>query len=84
MTCVSEETRAELKAATREYVLLQRRSRDNRARLRAAIVAEKKEGTSVALIVDDSPYRRGRVTAILDDAGLVEKKPRDSDEPAPA
>lgn len=81
MTCVSAETETELKAASREYVRTDERMRKVRERLRDAIVAERREGTSVADIVDISPYRRGRVTDILDGAGLVEKKPK-ADTPA--
>jgi hypothetical protein len=80
MTCVSDETKAELEAASREYVrLLGRDGRGGRAaevrkRLRAAIVAHRSDGAKVSDIEDIAPYRRGRITTILDDAGLVEKK----------
>jgi hypothetical protein len=74
MTCVSEETMSELRVASREFSRIEERLRPARTRLHAAIIAERREGTSVADIVDISPYRRGRVTDILDQAGLVQKK----------
>jgi hypothetical protein len=77
MVCVSQETQDELAAASRAYRQQEKRSEAVRARLHAAIIAEKREGTSVRNITDRSPYQRGRVTTILEDAGLTEKrKPR--------
>lgn len=74
MMCVSAETRDELIAASRAYVRDQARLDKTRERLHAAIVAERSEGAKVSEIEDIVPYRRGRVTGILDSAGLVEKK----------
>lgn len=71
---VSEETRAELIAAARAYRQQEKRSAAVRARLHAAIVAERKEGTKVSEIEDIAPYRRGRVTTVLEAAGLTEKR----------
>jgi hypothetical protein len=75
MIRVSEETRAELIAATRAYRQQEKRSEAVRARLHAAIIAEKQAGESVSDITDIAPYRRGRVTSILKGAGLTEKRP---------
>jgi hypothetical protein len=74
MICVSKETRDELVAASRAYAQHEKRTKALRDRLHAAIIAEKKEGTSVSEITDLAPYRRGRVTTILGDAGLTEKR----------
>lgn len=78
MRCMSAETRAELIAASRAYERETRRSEARtaavRERLYAAIIAEKREGTLVSEITDIAPYRRGHVTRILDEAGLVKKK----------
>ena len=74
MACVSEQTRAELTAASRAFVRERDRLKAARARLHAAIIAEKREGSTVSSIEDIAPYRRGQVTRILDGAGLVEKK----------
>jgi hypothetical protein len=74
MICVSDQTRAELIAASRAYERETRRVSAARARLYAAIIAERREGVSVADIEDITPYRRGQVTRILDAAGLVDKK----------
>lgn len=79
MICVSEETRAELIAATRAYRLQEKRSADVRARLHAAIIAEKQADASIEDITDHSPYRRGRVFSILKGAGLTEKRVPRSD-----
>lgn len=80
MKCMSAETRAELVAASRAYEReadrTDRRMTAVRERLHQAIIAEKREGTSVADIEDVAPYRRGHVTRILDSAGLVKKKPK--------
>ena len=45
-----------------------------RERLHAAIIAHKRDGARVVDIEDIVTYRRGRVTSILAEAGLVEKK----------
>jgi hypothetical protein len=75
MMLVSDATEAELRAASREYVrVVKERTPQVRARLRAAIVAHRADGAKVSDIEDIAPYRRGRITSILDDAGLVEKK----------
>jgi hypothetical protein len=80
MMCVSDATEAELRAASREYVrLLGRDGRGGRAaavrsRLRAAIIAHKADGAKVSDIEDIAPYRRGRITTILEAAGLTEKR----------
>ena len=76
MTCVSEETKAELIAASRAYERETKRAADTRKRLHEAIISHKRDGAKVSEIEDIAPYRRGRITAILDDAGLVEKKPK--------
>lgn len=74
MGCVSRETRAELIAASRAFERDRKRMTATRSRLHAAIIAEKREGAKISEIEDIVPYRRGRVTGILDAAGLVEKK----------
>lgn len=74
MICVSDATRAELIAASRAHERAEVHIKGTRARLRAAIIAEKREGVKVSEIEDIVPYRRGHVTRILDEAGLVEKK----------
>lgn len=79
MICVSDETRAELIAASRAYERDQGRIKSSRERLHAAIIAERREGVKVSAIEDIAPYRRGRVTSILEAAGLTEKrKPADA------
>jgi hypothetical protein len=74
MMCVSAETRAELIAASRAYEREMQRTARTRERLHAAIIAEKREGVKVSDIEDIVPYRRGRVTSILEAAGLTEKR----------
>jgi hypothetical protein len=74
MMFVSEETRAELVAASRAYEREMGRIKATRKRLHAAIIAERREGTKVSTIEDIAPYRRGRVTSILEAAGLTEKR----------
>jgi hypothetical protein len=81
MTCVSDATERELKAASRAYERETKRAEATRKRLHAAIIEHRRDGAQVSDIEDIAPYRRGRITAILDAAGLVEKKPK-KDAPA--
>ena len=76
MIRVSDETERELREATRAFVRFDDGLDKARARLHAAIIAHKRDGASVSAIEDIAPYRRGRITAILDKVGLVEKKPK--------
>ena len=68
MIRVSEETERELRAANQAFVRLERRIGPARERLHAAIIAHKRDGAKVEEIEDIVTYRRGRVTAILDEA----------------
>ena len=74
MIRVSDETERELRDASRVFVRLDDGLDKARVRLHAAIIAHKRDGAKVSDIEDIAPYRRGRITAILDKVGLVEKK----------
>lgn len=83
MECVSAETERELREANRAFVRSESNTKQARARLAAAIIEHKRDGASVASIEDMVTYRRGRITAILDGAGLVEKKTKPADGTGP-
>jgi hypothetical protein len=75
---------AELQAASRQFTRADDHIRKSRSRLREAIIRFKRAGASVAQIEDIAPYRRGRITAILDTVGLVKKKAQGGAHDAPA
>jgi hypothetical protein len=79
MTCVSDLTERELRAASRQFALEEKRLKRTRERLHSAIIEHRRDGAKVADIEDIAPYRRGRITSILKAAGLVEdRKPPDA------
>lgn len=81
MVCVSEETRARLARATRDY----NRLRDIRKEVAAAIIAEREAGTTIEDIARLSPYKQAQVNRILKAAGLTEdRKTTPADTPVAA
>lgn len=76
MECVSEESRARLRRAGRNYTKAKKLFGDARTELADAIVAERREGSLIEDITADVPYRQTQVNRILEAAGLTEKRPR--------
>lgn len=76
MDAMSDETRARLTRANRNFVRLKQQLDAARAELADAIVAERKEGTVIDDIAGMVIYRQTQVNRILEAAGLTEKRPR--------
>lgn len=76
MDAMSDETRARLTRANRNYVRLKKQFGDARAELAAAIVADRKDGGKIEDITGMVAYRQTQVNRILEAAGLTEKRPR--------
>jgi hypothetical protein len=76
MDCVSAETEARLTRASRAYARLRDQMGAARLELAAAIIAERREGTTIEDITAVVPYRQTHVNRILAEAGLTEKRPR--------
>jgi hypothetical protein len=74
MDDMSDETRARLTRANRNYVRLKQQFEAARAELADAIVAERKEGTVIDDITAMVAYRQTQVNRILEAAGLTEKR----------
>jgi hypothetical protein len=76
MDAMSDETRARLARANRNFVRLRAQLDAARAELADSIVAERKEGTLIEDITGLVIYRQTQVNRILEAAGLTEKRPR--------
>ena len=76
MDLVSDETRARLQRANRNYVRLKQQFDAARAELADAIVAERKDGGLIEDITALVAYRQTQVNRILEAAGLTEKRAR--------
>jgi hypothetical protein len=76
MECVSAETEARLAKANRSFVRLRDQAEQARRELAEAIVAERREGTTIEDITAKVTYRQTHVNRILEAAGLTEKRPR--------
>jgi hypothetical protein len=76
MDAMSDETRARLTRANRNFVRLKAQLDAARAELAESIVAERKEGTLIEDITGLVIYRQTQVNRILEAAGLTEKRPR--------
>lgn len=74
MDAMSDETRARLTRANRNYVRLKQQFEAARSELADAIVAERKEGTVIDDIAGMVAYRQTQVNRILEAAGLTEKR----------
>lgn len=76
MDAMSDETRARLRRADRNYVRIRAQFEAARAELAEAIVAERKDGELIEDITANVTYRQTQVNRILEAAGLTEKRPR--------
>jgi hypothetical protein len=76
MDLVSDESRARLIRANRNFARLKQQIDAARAELADAIVAERKEGVLIEDITGLVIYRQTQVNRILEAAGLTEKRPR--------
>lgn len=76
MDLVSDETRARLLRANRNFVRLRDQTNAARSELAEAIIAERKEGVLIEDITALVTYRQTQVNRILEAAGLTEKRPR--------
>lgn len=76
MDAMSDETRARLLRANRNFVRLKQQLDAARAELADSIVAERKEGTLIEDITALVTYRQTQVNRILEAAGLTEKRAR--------
>jgi hypothetical protein len=76
MDAMSEETRARLRRADRNYVRIKAQFEAARAELAASIIAERKDGEKIEDITANVTYRQTQVNRILEAAGLTEKRPR--------
>jgi hypothetical protein len=74
MDAMSDETRARLTRANRNYVRLKKQFEDARAELADAIIAERKDGGLIEDITALVAYRQTQVNRILEAAGLTEKR----------
>lgn len=76
MDFMSDETRARLVRANRNFARLKQQLEAARTELADAIVAERKEGALIEDITGLVIYRQTQVNRILEAAGLTEKRPR--------
>ncbi len=74
MDTMSDETRARLTRANRNFVRLRQQLEAARTELAEAIVDERKEGTLIEDITGMVVYRQTQVNRILEAAGLTEKR----------
>jgi hypothetical protein len=74
MDAMSDETRARLTRANRNFVRLRAQLDAARAELADSIIAERKEGTLIEDITGLVIYRQTQVNRILEAAGMTEKR----------